>query len=431
MIVTVLGPLGVFTVYAQTAEQETQLRAELDQLQREIAQKELELNNQKKQSASIGRDLSVIRGEIEKAKLQILTKQKLITQLGGQINQKEKKIDELANKKDRGQKNLAQILRKKYQIEQTTLPELFLAGNTVSQYFIDRDTFDTLNKSLQNSFQVIREVTAQTDKEKSLLEEKKDSEADVKFALESDKKKVEIKESEKNSLLVASKVQEKSYEQIIADRKIRADKIRNQLFKFAGGSTKAIPFGTALQYAKEAQKITGTPAAFVLAILTQESALGANVGQCYISSKNDGTGTNVAGTKTYTNSMSPTRDIPPFLDITRNLGMDPYKTVVSCPIAGVKGWGGAMGPAQFIPSTWKIFINRITAVTGSANPWSARDAIMASSMYLSDLGASSGYSGQVRAACKYYGTGGASCTYGKQVMGRVNKIQADIDVLEQ
>lgn len=431
MIATVLGPLDGFTVYAQTAEQETQLRAELDQLQREIAQKELELNNQKKQSASIGRDLSVIRSEIEKAKLQILAKQKLITQLGGQINQKEKKIDELANKKDRGQKNLAQILRKKYQIEQTTLPELFLAGNTVSQYFIDRDTFDTLNKSLQNSFQVIREVTAQTDKEKALLEEKKDSEADVKFALESDKKKVEIKESEKNSLLVASKVQEKSYEQIIADRKARADRIRNQLFKFAGGSTKAIPFGTALQYAKEAQKITGTPAAFVLAILTQESALGANVGQCYISSQNDGTGTNVAGTRTYVNTMNPRRDIPVFLDITKGLGMDPYKTVISCPIAGVAGWGGAMGPAQFIPSTWKIFINRITAVTGSANPWNARDAIMASSMYLSDLGAGNGYSGQVRAACRYYGTGGASCTYGKQVMGRVNKIQADIDVLEQ
>ncbi len=325
---------------------------------------------------------------------------------------------------------LAQILRKKFQIEETTVPELLLTNTSVSDYYSDRDIFDNFNASLQDSFQTIKRVKAATDEEKKSLEQKQDAELDVKYELEKSKKQVEVKQTEKNNLLSISKSKEKSYEQVIAERKARADKIRSELFRFAGGSTKAIPFGTALEYAKEAEKKTGTPAAFVLAILTQESALGANVGRCYINPANDGTGVNTAGTKTYTNSMSPKRDIPPFLEITRNLGMDPYKTVVSCPIAGVAGWGGAMGPAQFIPSTWKLFINRITAITGSANPWDAEDAIVASSLYLSDLGASTGYAGQIRAACKYYGTGGSNCSYGKQVLGRVAKIQANIDILE-
>jgi membrane-bound lytic murein transglycosylase B len=129
--------------------------------------------------------------------------------------------------------------------------------------------------------------------------------------------------------------------------------------------------------------------------------------------------------------MKPTRDVGPFLDITSSLGMDYGKTVVSCPIAGVAGWGGAMGPAQFIASTWKLVASRVSNITGSANPWSARDSITASSIYLSDLGAGTSYSSQIRAACKYYGSGGSSCSYGTSVMGRVTKIQADIDYLKQ
>ena len=42
-------------------------------------------------------------------------------------------------------------------------------------------------------------------------------------------------------------------------------------------------------------------------------------------------------------------DIDDFFLITAALS-DPYKTLVSCPIAGVAGYGGAMGPAQ-------LFIN--------------------------------------------------------------------------
>jgi len=131
------------------------------------------------------------------------------------------------------------------------------------------------------------------------------------------------------------------------------------------------------------------------------------------------------------NVMNPTRDIPVFLSMTVDLGFNAYQTAVSCPIAGVKGYGGAMGPAQFIPSTWKLFADRLKSILGYvANPWSPKDAFMASGMYLSDLGAvGNSASAQSRAACKYYGSGGSSCSYSRSVMKLKSKIQSDIDLL--
>ena len=131
--------------------------------------------------------------------------------------------------------------------------------------------------------------------------------------------------------------------------------------------------------------------------------------------------------------MKASRDVQPFLDITSRLGFNAYKTVVSCPIAGVGGYGGAMGPAQFIASTWKIFEERLKDATGhDANPWDAEDAFTASAMYLGDLGASSGtHSSELRAACKYYGSGGSTCAYGRSVMNLKTSIQSDIDYLQQ
>ena len=104
---------------------------------------------------------------------------------------------------------------------------------------------------------------------------------------------------------------------------------------------------------------------------------------------------------------------------------------MSCPVVRAGGYGGAMGPAQFIPSTWQLFAGRLKAILGyEANPWAPRDAFMASGMYLSDLGGiGTSASAQNRAACSYYGTRGSSCSYSRSVKKLKAEIQANIDLL--
>jgi membrane-bound lytic murein transglycosylase B len=133
--------------------------------------------------------------------------------------------------------------------------------------------------------------------------------------------------------------------------------------------------------------------------------------------------------------MKPERDIEPFKRITKSLGLDPDTTPLSCPIGN--GWGGAMGPAQFLPSTWESFKSRITQVTGNnpPNPWDAQDAFAAAGLYLSDLGASGGRaSAERRAALKYYAGGNwdkpSNAFYGDQVMAKAADYQEQIDLLQ-
>ena len=208
---------------------------------------------------------------------------------------------------------------------------------------------------------------------------------------------------------------------------MKAAQIRAALFALR--DAEAIPFEKALAYAQQASKVTGIRPAFLLAILTQESALGKNVGSCYLSDTNTGAGVSTKSGNVFSNVMNPNRDVSSFLDITRSLGLDPMKTLISCPQS--VGWGGAMGPAQFIASTWMLLKDRIAKALGVGipNPWSPPDAFMASAMYLTDLGAYAGsYTGEKNAACRYYS--GKSCstksinnTYGVQVMNKADTIQ--------
>lgn len=431
-LVAILGTPMVSLAQVSDAER-VQLEKELATLQAEIAQKEKELASQKKNSASLSKDVTVLTSQINKAKLEIQAKNKTLQQLGGQINQKDKTIQTLNTKRSRQEESLSQILRKKYQMDNSTLAEILLSKLTLSGFLGEVDNLQSINEGIQTSFGIIKKTKELTAVEKEALLEKKDQENDVKYQLENQKKTVETTQAEKNRMLSISKGQEKNYEAVIKDRQARAAKIRSRLFELRG--QKGIAFGDAYQYALSATKSTGVRPAFVLAILTQESSLGKNVGQCNIGGKSKTWQESMPGPADIAAGKSRRNDEAAFLRITKKLGLNPDTTPVSCPLAS-GGWGGAMGPSQFIPTTWEMFETRIAKAAGVnvANPWNPEHAVTATSIYVSDLGANAQtYTSERNAACKYYS--GRSCSgsnefYGNSVMNIAAKLQKDIDFLK-
>lgn len=437
MCLLLSGMANIGVAEALTDEEKAKLQAELVQIEKEKAETTKVLNVVKTQTTSIQKDVNVLTSEIKQKQLNIKAKDINIKQIGGEINTKTKKIGELNQQIQKGQESLSQIIKKLNQIDEITLPEIVFANDSLSGALLDVDNFNLVNRSIHDLFAHIRGTKTTAEKEKEALDKKKAEELDAKKTIEANKRAVEKKEAEKKQLLAVSKSTEYSYEQVLAAKEKRAQQIRDALFELrdSGG----IPFGTALAYAKEAQKVTGVRPAFLLAIVKQESDLGKNVGSCLMTDLTTGEGKGKNTGTIFEKVMKPPRDTQPFQVITAALGRDWKSTPVSCPIGSKtyyvgRGFGGAMGPAQFIPSTWMIFEKRIELALGvkQADPWRAKDAFFASSMYLGDLGAGAGtYSSEIAAACRYYGSGGASCAYGTQVMAKVAKIQEEmIDVLE-
>lgn len=421
-------------VFADT-NREAELRAELDQVESEIRAQQDILDSRKKEAASLERDIAILDAKINEAKLQIKAKNIAIEQLSKDIGAKNQTISQLLDKIEKGQESLAQILRKTNEMDSYSLLESLLSDENFSEYFSDLDQYSVLNKSLQELFAEIRSAKSDTEKARDALDTKKAQEIDARVSIEDEKSIIEDSESQKKELLGVSKQKVKAYQDIIAEKQKKAAEIRAALFNLR--DTAAIPFGTALEYANVAYAKTGVRPAFLLAILTQESNLGENVGQCLVTDFSTGAGISKKSGKIFSNVMKPSRDVSPFLDLSRRLGFNASMQVVSCPLAG-GGWGGAMGPSQFIPSTWSLYEDKISEALGknTPDPWSPEDAFMASAIYLSELGAGNGgYTAERNAALKYYAGANwkkaSNAFYGNQVIAKAKSIQTNmIDPLQ-
>lgn len=394
-----------------------------------LKQLQTQLSQQKAKSGGLQQNVNVLIGQINSTQGKIRDKISTIGKLSQEIGQKSKAINDLTAELDREHSSMAQLVKRTNELDQKGAAYVLLSTDSVTDFYQDLDDFLSIKQSLYASLDKIKQIKSLTENQKEDLQNKQAQTLDAKNALESEKKKLSTSQLEAKKLLDTSKTEEQRVASTVAEQQKKVSAIESKLFSFAGGNTKAIQFKDAYTYAKEASAATGVRPALILAILTQESNLGANVGTC-----------NRAGdppSKSWVNVMHPTRDQPAFKRITSALGLNPDTTPISCPYGG--GYGGAMGPSQFIPSTWEMYKGKVATALGksAANPWIARDAIMATAMLMKANGATAGEAAERNAACRYYS--GRSCDgkkplnsfYGNSVMALTRTVQADIDYLNQ
>ncbi len=450
---SVLAVLGIVSctlapfAHAETeAERRARLEAELQNVERQILQQQVLVEDKQVERRSLERDVALLDAQIKKAKLGIQARAVAIEQLEDQIGDKVGVIRVLDGRLDKQRQSLAQLIRKTQEVDDYSLVEILLGKKHFSYFFEDLESFHDIKSSLNESLNLLEEIKTDTEEQKTSLEEKQIKEEEMRKIQEAEKKQTEAKEKEKTQILTVTKGEEKKYQELLESQKKTAAQIRNQLFQLLGGSG-AIPFPEAVALAEFAGKVTGVSPALLLAVVEQESNYGSNTGSCLVGDIQQGKSV-----------MHPTRDAPVFLAIASILGFDASTQRVSCAITrnGVRiGWGGAMGPLQFIPSTWATYggivavgdgtyiydkgrdkIRAISGSAGPANPFNKQDAFVASALLLRDNGANGTYAGDRLAALRYYaGWGGASRPenqfYGDQVMERKTRLADEIRILEE
>ncbi|MCD5381950.1 MAG: lytic murein transglycosylase [Candidatus Pacebacteria bacterium] len=438
--------LSVDFVYAETAEErKARLELELQNVERQILKQQVLVEDTTRERQSLERDVALLDAEIEKARLGIKARNVAIAQLGDQIVDKEGVIVELNDRLDKQRQSLAQLIRKTQEIDDYSLAEVILGKEKFSEFFEDLESFQSIKSSLNESVHLLKEIRIDTKEQRDALEDKQLSEAEMKRLQEVEKKEIEVQEAKKEEILTVTRGQESEYKQLLESQQKTASQLRAALFDLSGGGG-AIPFPEAVGLAEFAGGQTGVAPALVLAILEQESAYGSNIGSCVYDDIVQGRAV-----------MKPDRDQPVFIEIAKILGFDPRSQQVSCPWirSGERlGWGGAMGPSQFIPSTWAMYggivrdgsggwvyekgSDMIRSRTGKAspsNPFNNQDAFMATALLMRDNGAAAGtYAAERLAALRYFaGWGGASnpvnAPYGDGVMKRKARLENEIRIL--
>jgi len=425
---------GVVNAQTLTPEERTKLQAEYDQLQQEIAGWQKVLDDTRAKKNTLTGDVTALDAQIKKAQKEIQQRSITITTLGSEISQKTDTIRTLEQRISAGKESLSKLMRQKNETEQLSLIILALSSDDLSGFFGDVQAIDTINGRLQDLFADLRGVKKQTEAEKAALNQKQNAELDAKHEVQVKQAQIKENQAEKKQLLDITKKDEQSYQVVLAERQKRAQEIRNALFELRDSA--GISFESAMRYATEAQTATGVRAAFILGILRQESNLGTNVGQCLLVDAATGAGKGKNSGTLIAKVMKPDRDVQPFLDLMDRLNINPYAQPVSCPQS--VGYGGAMGPAQFIPSTWKLYENRLARTLGVSvpDPWNARTAVMAMAIYLGDLKADRGtYSAEREAAARYFAGGNwktrGALNYAASVLAFADKYQKDIDFLKE
>ena len=406
-----------FLLAQNTEEEKAELREKLRQIQLQVNQYREKIKGASQQEQSLKGQINLLENKIKKLNLEIES-------LTLAIVDTNKRLDIIKNTTQAIERNiisekkiLSRTVRIIYENDSFNYLEVFFKKGKLSDIFADVKAIEEIQESLLTSLSEIRDLKRRLEEEKILIEEREEELDSLKVAQEVQTTSLSKNKKSKNSLLAQTQNIKSELIDKVEVSQATMEAIRNQLYQLEGLGV-SLKFGDALKYAQVATVRTGTRAALLLAMLKKESEWGTNV-----------------GTGTWREDMHP-RDHEAFIEITKKLGLNPDTTPVSRKPS--YGWGGAMGPAQFLPNTWLSYEGDIARLTGHnpPNPWDIGDAFTACAYKLSKAGAGAQtYDAEWKAAQIYFAgrrwNNPRYYFYGDSVMELATQFQKQVDILEQ
>lgn len=415
------------------AAKRVQLQQQLDQLEQEIQSLQDNVQEQTSKKKTLNSQLTALQKKMYRTQLEIRHLDLIIQQLDQKIGDIDTKVAKTSTDIEKQKSRIEFVLQQIYQQDDASFLEIVFGYDNFSDFYNHLQNTSDLEEGMRQALLNLQDArkNLENNREQSvaLQEEQQSLLSEQEFQQQDFKKQ----QGAKQQLLNETKGKESYYQKLVVDRQKTAAEIRNELFVLQNAGVQ-LSFGDAYQHALYASQITGVRPAFLLALLQRESSWGQNVGKCYLVNADTGAGKHVTTGKAVSKVMKPDRDVAPFVQITQQLGRDPYSTAVSCPNPNY-GYGGAMGPAQFIPSTWVSYIDKAASLLNHApDPWDIRDSFTTSAIKLANAGAASQNSkDEWKAAMVYYAGGNwnnrAYWGYADWIMDKAEEYQKDIDVL--
>ena len=393
-----------------------ELNKKLEEIQGKINAYSSQIKQREGEAKTLKREIDILEAKISQVQLEIEQTELVIKSLDFNIKGKEKEISKFDGQINIEKEKLAEYLQTIYEYDQISLSEILLQNQNFSEFLNEVQTLEDVQVKIIDSLQQLQGLKKGIEDQKNDLEEEKVQYSQMKMLQDLQRKSFQSQQDKKESLLKQTKGQESLYQKLIGKAHTDIASIKNQLYLLEGVGL-SMTLEEALKHAEYASSKTGVRPAYLLAVLKVESSWGNNVGTGYWSSDMH------------------TRDHKAFLEICLKLGFDPDKMPVSRKPS--YGWGGAMGPAQFLPSTWLSYEAEIAQLTGHnpPNPWDTDDAFVAAGLKLAKNGANlGGYDAEWKAAMVYFAgsrwNNPVYRFYGDNVMDMAATLQEQVDAIK-
>jgi len=405
---------------AQTSsEEEKEMEAKIKELEDKIDKYRTGIVTNQQRAKTLQTEIAILDDQINEAELEIKRIDLIIQRLETKIAEKKVVIREIEREVDLEKTALSELIREISKYDDVSYLEIILSRAQLSDFLSEVHSLENFQDQIQQALNKINNLKSNLEQEKSTLTDEKEEQLGLKAIQDEQRATLKSKEKEKKTLLEQTKGQEQLFTQLVKKTQVDIEAVKNKLYFLKGFvGDGSLRFEDAYKYAKFASLYTGIRPAFLLAILSRESELGKNVGK-----------------GTWREDMKPSQRSY-YLEICEKLNISPDTYPVSKKTW--YGWGGAMGPAQFLPATWLGYEQRISEITGSnpPSPWNIKDAFVAAALYLTNKGANQQtYNTEWKAAMVYLAGSNWSKSYlsfyGDQVMALAKQFQEQIEILEK
>ena len=400
---------GALFVHAEEPARRAELEHQLEQYEREAAELDAILQKVQGEGHTLANEKKQIEIEIRRRALEIKRLDIIIRTTQGQIQEKTATIEVLKKKIGRSRESLAAglLVLSTYDREGAFL--LLVKNANLSDFFSSLHGLEPIQLNLQEALGEFKEDKELLEKERGELEEVKEEQQELKALQEVERRFLAQKKKEKDELLRLTQGKEAIFQKLLQSKKKDIASLRTQLFYL---EKTGITAEEAVRLADLAARRAGIRTSFLLALLEVETGKQFEDGVISV-------GTNL-GTGTWKTDMYDCyirlkkrtvaeAEKSAFFALTGALGLDPDRMPVSR--KPNYGCGGAMGPAQFLPTTWRRFESRVGTLTGHVppNPWNPEDAFTAAAVFLASAGADLQTPAGETTAAKTYLSGNPRC----------------------
>lgn len=358
----------------------------VDETKDDISDLQKKIDREQKAKKLLEQNLGKIQGAVASTLGEINKTKSVITDAEKNISRKEAEIKNMNDKLELQKSMLKSLLQETYYNQSQPILNVVLTSANFADVFSNSDHLLTVEDKIREVSADIIETKSQIEQDKTQLAEVKEKHEDI----------LDEKVDKKQELVaVQADVQDdiEKKDATIGELNAKLAELKNDLSSLLG---KNLSTNDIVEAAGIASKATGVRKDFILGELVVETNLGTFTGGC-----------------TYKNIRMKPADKAAFLTLAAELekayGGNYKNKKLSC--SPGYGYGGAMGVAQFMPTTWTGYKSYIASATGHnpPDPWSVIDGVMGMARKLANGGATS-KSGEKLASKRYY-CGGPSSPY--------------------